>query len=129
MCIDLCSTRPTRTFPRLRWRLECIRLADQGWLAPGSPRIWGCYVHPVIALVSAASLIRTKFTSANATSSTLLGQSEGGGEPVERDGLPAQGAGAEDEGEHDLQFAQGLVEGHPGAATYLYRLGTASIPG
>ena len=62
----------------------------------------------------------------NWPSSTLLGRSEGGGEPVECDGLPAQGAGAEDEGQDDLQFSQGLVEGHPGAATYLYRLGTAS---
>ena len=56
----------------------------------------------------------------------MLGRSEGGGEAVERDGLPAQGAGAEDEGQDDLQFSQSLVEGHPGAATYLYRLGTAS---
>jgi len=38
----------------------------------------------------------------------------------------AEGAGAEDEGEHDLQFVQDLVEAHPGAAAYLYRLGTAS---
>ena len=53
-----------------------------------------------------------------AASSTLLGRSEGGGEPAERDGLPAQGAGAEDEGQDDLQFSQGLVKGHPGAATF-----------
>src|ERR1035441_9780280 len=30
----------------------------------------------------------------------------------------AQGAGAEDDGEHDLQFAQHLVEGHPGAGAF-----------
>src|SRR5450755_2404491 len=52
------------------------------------------------------------------TSSTLLGWGEGCGEPGEGDGLAAEGAGAEDEGEHDLQFVQGLVEGHPGAATF-----------
>src|SRR6266702_8083524 len=51
-------------------------------------------------------------------SSTLLGWREGGGEPVEGDGLAAQGAGAENEGEHDLQLAQDLVEGHPGAGTF-----------
>src|ERR1017187_3126105 len=50
-------------------------------------------------------------------SSTLLGSGEGGGEAVEGDGLMAEGAGAEDEGEHDLQFVQDLVEGHPGAGT------------
>src|SRR5258708_6920606 len=53
-----------------------------------------------------------------AASSTLLGSGEGGGEPVEGDGLAAQGAGAEDEGEHDLQFVQDLVEGHPGAGAF-----------
>src|SRR2546430_8886045 len=52
------------------------------------------------------------------TSSTLLGSGEGGGEPAGGDGLAAQGAGAEDEGEHDLQFAQHLVEGHPGAGAF-----------
>src|SRR5260370_39168674 len=51
-------------------------------------------------------------------SSTLLGWGEGGGEPVKGDGLAAQGAGAEDEGEHDLQLVQDLVEGHPGAGTF-----------
>src|SRR6266567_9269615 len=51
-------------------------------------------------------------------SSTLLGRSEGGGEPVGGDGLAAQGAGAEDEGEHDLQLVQDLVEGHPGARAF-----------
>src|SRR5260370_19239706 len=51
-------------------------------------------------------------------SSTLLGWGEGGGEPVEGDGLAAQRAGAEDEGEHDLQLAQDLVEGHPGAGAF-----------
>src|SRR5690348_10881809 len=51
-------------------------------------------------------------------SSTLLGSGEGSGEPVECDGLAAQGAGAEDEGEDDLQFSQGLVEGHPGAGAF-----------
>jgi hypothetical protein len=50
-------------------------------------------------------------------SSTLLGRSEGGGEPVEGNGLGAEGAGAEDEGQDDLQFSQGLVEGSSGAAT------------
>src|SRR5260370_560896 len=50
--------------------------------------------------------------------STLLGSCEGGGEPVEGDGLMAQGAGAEDDGEHDLQLAQDLVQGHPGAGTF-----------
>jgi hypothetical protein len=50
-------------------------------------------------------------------SSTLLGRGEGGGEPFGGDGLAAQGAGAEDEGEHDLQLVQDLVEGHPGAGT------------
>ena len=58
----------------------------------------------------------------------MLGPGEGGGKAVEGDGLAAQGAGAKDEGEHDLQFAQDLVEGHPGAGTYLYRLGTATVP-
>ena len=53
-----------------------------------------------------------------APSSTLLGRCEGGGEPVGGDGLAAQGAGAEDEGEHDLQFVQDLVEGHPGACAF-----------
>jgi hypothetical protein len=38
-------------------------------------------------------------------SSTLLRWSEGGGEPGGGDGLAAQGAGAEDEGEHEPQFA------------------------
>ena len=52
------------------------------------------------------------------SSSTLLSRGEGGGQAVEGDGLAAQGAGAEDDGEHDLQFAQGLVEGHPGAGTF-----------
>jgi len=56
----------------------------------------------------------------------LLGPGEGGGEPVKGDGLAAQRAGAEDEGEHDLQLAQDLVQRHPGAGAYLYRLGTAS---
>src|SRR5260370_29721309 len=51
-------------------------------------------------------------------SSTLLGRGEGGGEPVEGDGLAAQGAGAEDEGEHELQLVQDLVEGHPGAGAF-----------
>ena len=50
--------------------------------------------------------------------STLLSCREGGGEPVGGDGLAAQGAGAEDEGEHDLQFAQDLVQAHPGAGTF-----------
>jgi len=59
-------------------------------------------------------------------SSTLLSRGEGGGQAVEGDGLAAQGACAEDDGEHDLQFVQHLVEGHPGARAYLYRLGTAS---
>ena len=52
------------------------------------------------------------------TSSTLLGCGKGGGEPVEGDGLAAQRAGAEDDGEEDLQFVQDLVEGHPGAGTF-----------
>src|SRR5712691_8706653 len=51
-------------------------------------------------------------------SSTLLGSGEGGGEAIEGDGLAAQGAGAEDEDQHDLQLAQDLVEGHPGARTF-----------
>jgi hypothetical protein len=51
-------------------------------------------------------------------SSTLLGRCEGGGEPVEGDGLAAQGAGAEDEGQDDLQFSQDLVEAHPGACAF-----------
>jgi hypothetical protein len=34
-----------------------------------------------------------------------------GGESVEGGGLTAQGAGAEDEGKHDLQLVQDLVEG------------------
>jgi Bacterial regulatory proteins, gntR family len=50
-------------------------------------------------------------------SSTLLGRCEGGGEPVGCQRLGAQGAGAEDEGQDDLQFSQDLVEGHPGAGT------------
>jgi hypothetical protein len=41
--------------------------------------------------------------------STLLARSGGGGEAVEGDGLAAQGAGVEDESEHDLQFVQDLV--------------------
>src|SRR6266516_4529493 len=51
-------------------------------------------------------------------SSTLLGRCQNGGEPVEGQRLGAQGAGAEDDGEHDLQFVQGLVEGHPGACAF-----------
>src|SRR6266849_1313551 len=51
-------------------------------------------------------------------SSTLLGSGECGGEPVEGDGLAAQGAGAEDEGEHELQLVQDLVEGHPGVRAF-----------
>ena len=51
-------------------------------------------------------------------SSTLLCRGEGGGEPGGGDGLAAQRAGAEDDGEHDLQLAQDLVEGHPGAGTF-----------
>ncbi len=47
----------------------------------------------------------------------MLGRCEGG-EQVECQGLGAQGAGAEDEGEDDLQFSQGLVEGHPGAGAF-----------
>jgi len=35
----------------------------------------------------------------------LLCPWEGGGEPVEGDGLAAQRTSAEDEGEHELQFA------------------------
>ena len=50
-------------------------------------------------------------------SSTLLGRCQGG-EPVECQRLGAQGAGAEDDGEHDLQLAQDLVEGHPGAGAF-----------
>jgi len=50
--------------------------------------------------------------------STFLGRREGGGEPVERDGLVAQGAGAEDEGQDDLQFVQGLVGGYPGICAF-----------
>src|SRR5947209_6660295 len=53
-----------------------------------------------------------------APSSTLLSPCEGCGEPVEGDGLAAQRAGAEDDGEHKLQFVQGLVEGHPGACAF-----------
>jgi hypothetical protein len=53
----------------------------------------------------------------------------GGVEAVEGQRLGAEGAGAEDEGEHDLQFVQDLVEGHPGACAYLYRMGTASGSG
>src|SRR5712691_5896154 len=57
-------------------------------------------------------------SSSSSTSSTLLSSGEGGGEPVKGDGLAAQGAGAEDDGEHDLQLAQDLVQGHPGARTF-----------
>src|SRR5450755_3959809 len=53
-----------------------------------------------------------------APSSTLLSWSEGGSEPGGGDGLVAEGAGAEDEGEHELQFVQDLVEGHPGAGAF-----------
>jgi hypothetical protein len=49
------------------------------------------------------------------TSGTLLACGEGSGEAVEGDGLAAQGAGAEDDGGHDLQLVQDLVRGHPGA--------------
>ena len=52
------------------------------------------------------------------SSSALLGWGEGGSEPFGGDGLAAQGAGAEDEGKHDLQLVQDLVEGHPGAGTF-----------
>jgi hypothetical protein len=52
------------------------------------------------------------------SSSTLLGWGEGGGELVKCEGLAAQGAGAEDEGEDDLQFSHHLVEGHPGAGAF-----------
>src|ERR1700758_5777272 len=55
---------------------------------------------------------------AGASSSTLLGRCENGGEPVEGQRLGAEGAGAEDECEDDLQFAHHLVEGHPGAGTF-----------
>src|SRR5436305_10240293 len=51
-------------------------------------------------------------------SSTLLGYGEGVGEPVGCQRLAAQGAGAENEGEDDLQLAQDLVEAHPGAGTF-----------
>jgi hypothetical protein len=36
-------------------------------------------------------------------------------------GWQRSGAGAEDEGEDDLQFAHHLVEGHPGAGTFWVR--------
>ena len=52
------------------------------------------------------------------TSSTLLGSGEGGFEPVEGDGLAAQRTGAEDDGEHNLQLAQDLVQAHPGAGAF-----------
>jgi hypothetical protein len=48
----------------------------------------------------------------------LLACGEGSGEAVEGDGLAAQGAGAEDDGEHDLQLVQDLVRGHPGARAF-----------
>src|SRR5258708_33215559 len=32
--------------------------------------------------------------------------------------MGAEGAGAEDEGEQDLQLVQGLVEGHPGIGAF-----------
>src|SRR5205807_6802308 len=51
-------------------------------------------------------------------SSTLLGRSQGSGEAAGGDGLAAQGAGAEDEGQDDLQFVQDLVQGHPGACAF-----------
>src|SRR5450755_3432589 len=54
----------------------------------------------------------------HSSSSTLLCSGECGGEPVEGEGLAAERAGAEDEGEHDLQFVQDLVERHPGAGTF-----------
>jgi hypothetical protein len=60
-------------------------------------------------------------------SSTLLGRSEGGGEPAGRDGLPAQGAGAEDEGQEDvarlLEAAAGLAPplGEPGPQSWRER--------
>ena len=54
----------------------------------------------------------------HASSSALLGAGEGCGEPVEGDGLAAEGAGAEDDGEHELEFVQDLVEGHPGAGAF-----------
>ena len=65
----------------------------------------------VIAITTISGTPRTP-------SSTLLDRCEGGGEPVEGDGLAAQGAGAEDEGQDDLQFARDLVEAHPGAGTF-----------
>ena len=40
----------------------------------------------------------------------MLGRCEGGGGPVECQRLRAQGAGAEDDGEDDLQFSQDLVK-------------------
>src|SRR5262249_38535078 len=49
---------------------------------------------------------------------TLLDRSEGGGGPGECDGLAAQRAGAEDDGENNLQFSQYLVEGHPGVCAF-----------
>jgi len=33
-------------------------------------------------------------------------------------GRPRKGQGAEDKGEHRLEFVQGLVEGHPGARAF-----------
>ena len=72
---------------------------------------------PTIGALAHARAARPAIVAGETTNSTLLGRSEGGGEPAGGDGLAAQGAGAEDEGEHDLQLAQDLVEGHPGAGT------------
>src|SRR5260370_41823195 len=88
---------------------------------PAGGRAAGCR-HQGLRFITSGSLTWHSRGSPNPDlqipSSTLLGRGEGGGEPVEGDGLAAQGAGAEDEGEHDLQFVQDLVEGHPGAGTF-----------
>ena len=79
-----------------------------GWL------YW--YFRVIMVGFEAVSIARDHFS--HLPSSTLLCRGEGGGEPVEGDGLAAQRAGAGDDGEHDLQLAQDLVEGHPGAGTF-----------
>ena len=83
-------------------------LRERGWLFDRQLR------HEVFRPI-AVTVADAAREIANALVVTLLGSGEGGGDPARGYGLAAEGAGGEGEGEHDLQFVQDLVEGHPGA--------------
>ena len=87
---------------------------DSAWTVLGRLALAAARLAGIIVLYG----LRFVLAPAETASSTLLGRCEGGGEPVEGDGLAAQGAGAEDEGQDDLQFTQDLVKAHPGAGTF-----------